>query len=497
MATYTGTSGNDNLAGTSAADLILGNMGNDNLVGNGGEDSIYGGMGNDFIRFGPITGGGAVEIDTSSDIIYGGLGKDTIQSNGTVAQPSSFGFNTIYGGTGDAVQDATDGSNLINLAAETNGADIIFAGGGGDSILLGGVLGSSVTGGAGNDTINANGERGAIINANAGADSVTGSAGGGDSIHGGQGNDTIQFGGTTGSLVAADLNNDSVRAAGAGDNTIYGGKGNDTIQLAGGTGNDLVFAGLDSDTIAVASQVTVSNGVASGAADSIYGGTDTTGTAADSSNFISASNVALGAGAGYTNAAGTAVAGVAVAANGLGNATGRDLLVGGGGNDTIVASSSGNTFLPTGAAAGAVQPTAVDTLTGGGGNDLFAFGPATGAQGYSNVNATTASSVDSVTDFVSGSDQFKFGTTAATIAVDNTGNAQTSVNNSGATTLAQAATAVLTGVGGATALAASTAAIFNYGGTNFLLANTGGTLATDYLINVGSVTNVTTRDING
>lgn len=47
MATYTGTSGNNTLAGGNQADQLYGLAGNDSLSGGGNSDALFGGDGND------------------------------------------------------------------------------------------------------------------------------------------------------------------------------------------------------------------------------------------------------------------------------------------------------------------------------------------------------------------------------------------------------------------------------------------------------------------
>ena len=51
MASITGTSGNDTIAGTTAAESIFGGDGNDTITGLAGNDSIYGGKGTDTAKF--------------------------------------------------------------------------------------------------------------------------------------------------------------------------------------------------------------------------------------------------------------------------------------------------------------------------------------------------------------------------------------------------------------------------------------------------------------
>ena len=118
------------------------------------------------------------------------------------------------------------------------------------------------------------------------------------------------------------------------------------------------------------------------------------------------------------------------------------------------------------------------------------------------TGATTASTVDSVTDFVSGVDQFRFGTINGTATIDNNPATQVAVNNAlngvNPNTLQTAANAAATIVGDGSVN--SQAAIFNFQGSDYLFVkNDAQTKFTtdDYLINVGTLTNVTAKDITG
>jgi len=105
---------------------------------------------------------------------------------------------------------------------------------------------ATLTGGAGNDAINASAVslKSVTLNGGAGDDTLTGGAIA-DLIDGGAGND---------SLVGNDGND--IINGGAGDNTIAGGNGNDTItggagidSITGGAGNDVIVGGGGADII--------------------------------------------------------------------------------------------------------------------------------------------------------------------------------------------------------------------------------------------------------
>ncbi|NLC70656.1 MAG: calcium-binding protein, partial [Desulfuromonadaceae bacterium] len=69
--TISGTSGNDELLGTTGNDLIFGGDGLDSLVGNDGDDLLFGGEGDD-----------TLDGSTGNDLLFGGAGNDLL-SGGT------------------------------------------------------------------------------------------------------------------------------------------------------------------------------------------------------------------------------------------------------------------------------------------------------------------------------------------------------------------------------------------------------------------------------
>lgn len=136
-----GTSGHDNLNGSSASELIKGLQGNDRINGNGGTDDLLGGDGNDV-----ITGA------SNDDYLDGGKGNDTLYGNG--------------------------------------GRDYLVGGEGNDS-LLGGSQSDTILGGKGNDTIYGNGGHD-FINSGSGRDRLWLGAGQAQVVlEGGSGYDVI------------------------------------------------------------------------------------------------------------------------------------------------------------------------------------------------------------------------------------------------------------------------------------------------------------------
>lgn len=181
----------DDLYGSTAANLLLGNGGDDRLDGGpGGVDSLYGGLGDD-----TLVGGVA-------DLLDGGLGSDTL----------------LFGGK----------AVVVNLATGVHG-------GGAKSATILGV--ERIEGSANGDRLTA----GSAAMAFDGRD-------GDDSLFGGSGNDSLAGAGGDDSL-AGGLGNDDLRG-GTGNDTVSGGVGLDKFHYALGDDADTVigFSAAD-DTI--------------------------------------------------------------------------------------------------------------------------------------------------------------------------------------------------------------------------------------------------------
>ncbi|BAY84332.1 hypothetical protein NIES267_38280 [Calothrix parasitica NIES-267] len=100
-----GTTKDDNLYGTNAAEIISGGRGDDNIAGNGGMDTLIGGRGDD-----DIYGG------FEADVIEGGRGDDFIFGNGgNDLIDSGLGFDTVFLGAGEAtvILDKGEGFDTI------------------------------------------------------------------------------------------------------------------------------------------------------------------------------------------------------------------------------------------------------------------------------------------------------------------------------------------------------------------------------------------------
>jgi len=346
----TGGNGNDILTGGDKADTIIGGLGNDTIIGGIGIDIIDGGAGNDIIS-----------VDDVSDFI--GL---------TSAE-------TVIGGAG-----AADVLNFSENAATTVAASDLMKISGIEKILLTGTSANSVT--LNNDVFAANGSNTLTLTDNATAGATTIAAGGlssansikytnlaasstTDLVTGGAGDDTY----TTfeDSLVAADV--------------FAGGLGKDTfnIKLDGGNLGDLTLGSTGIEVINVTTDASARTAAF---------------TLADT-NFVSV--------AGVINAA-TMTGGLTLDADAENDSSltittgvGDDSIIG---TDTVTAALPGDT-ISTGTGADTIEGSkGADIITGGAGADDFVLNA---------VADSSGTSVDTYTDFVSGTDEFNVTATFA------------------------------------------------------------------------------------
>ena len=140
---------------------------------------------------------------------------------------------------------AVTASNLRTIDASASTADVQFNAGG---LSLGGA--STLTGGAGNDSLNGAGSADSI-SGGAGNDTLAG-GGGNDTVNGGDGDDSIDVSASSTAIVVdGGAGNDSI-TGGSGNESINGGAGNDvyTISFTNLTSGDTVNGGDGTDSIA-------------------------------------------------------------------------------------------------------------------------------------------------------------------------------------------------------------------------------------------------------
>ena len=369
-------SGNVTLLGGDGADTLISGKGNDNLQGQGGDDVLTGGAGSDFLD----GGNGDVDLlietfDTNwllTNTALSGLGNDIL---------NSFEQASLTGGAGNNTLDAHDytGNATLNGAA---GSDICIGGSGNDSLDGGPGNNDRVTGGGGLDKLNGGAGVGdwLIESSNAaqitltkttlsGISSDTDTVAGFENamLIGGDGDNTINASDFTGSVSLIGGGGRDALTAGTGAATLDGGAGNDT--LTGGKANDLLVGGGDNDLILETGNGNLTAKVnPAGTVTQLVGG-NVFGT--DTYAGIEALQLIGGTAANVFDL--KLFAGPVTLDGGLGNDTltgtaVNDLLIGGDGNDSLV----GNAGL--------------DTLTGDSGNDVLK-----GGLGNDNLSGGTGS----------------------------------------------------------------------------------------------------------
>jgi Ca2+-binding RTX toxin-like protein len=264
--TLIGGDGNDTIIGGRGNDTLLGGTGDDTFVWNPGDgsDTVQGQDGTDTLIFNGANVNEKINITANHGRVKftRDVGNVTMDVNGV----ENIDFNARGGADNISVGDltgtgvtqvaldlaATPGSGVGDGAADsvtvngTNGSDNIQVAGTGSSVTVAGLpatvnlTGSEgandklvVEGGAGNDVITAAGLAagviGLTIDGGAGNDTITGSQGN-DRLIGGDGNDTV--------------------IGGRGNDTALLGNGNDTFVWNPGDGSDVVEGQAGTDTLA-------------------------------------------------------------------------------------------------------------------------------------------------------------------------------------------------------------------------------------------------------
>lgn len=139
-----GTSGNNNMTGTSSADVMIGLAGNDTIGSGSSDDKLFGGSGNDHLIGGSgddclngESGDDQLDGGSDDDILIGGSGNDRlIGGSDDDTLDGGTGNDTLEGGSGNDIMTGGDGNDLFN-------------GGSGNDILISGKGADMLTGGSG------------------------------------------------------------------------------------------------------------------------------------------------------------------------------------------------------------------------------------------------------------------------------------------------------------------------------------------------------------
>lgn len=427
---------NDSLYGGDDDDLLAGGFGDDTLYGESGTDTLYGGPENDYLDGGDNDD--TLLGNSNNDILFGGQGNDYLVG-GTLGSESNGGYDIAsYSGpytaytvsfmnrNGDVQVTGSEGTDRLQDIDQINFAD-------------GGVF-KIYTGGSGvDDVLTADPNYASLMDGNAGNDTLTGSNGndtlsggysydnGSDVLIGGGGYDiatylssfptysaaftssgNVQIASNEGTdlltsiehitfvdgfynVYTGDGSNNRLTAASGVWSLLYGGNGNDTLiggnyndTLTGGNGNDTILGGSGYDRATYfGSFPTYSATFTSNGNIQVVGseGTDLLSGIEHIAFADGFYNVYTGTGNNDTLTADPNVWSL------LYGGSGSDLMTGGNYNDTIEGGRG------------------TDLLVGGAGSDQFKFGSSSSTS-FGNTN------VDTITDFIVGTDKIALGRTS-------------------------------------------------------------------------------------
>ncbi|MEM6741073.1 MAG: M10 family metallopeptidase [Pseudomonadota bacterium] len=380
-------SGDDEITGNGAKNLLRGNDGSDTLLGADGDDTLRGDGGGDSVEGGDGADSGLG--GAGNDVLNGEAGNDTLMGgDGDDSLSGGLDDDELRSWTGNDLLDGGDGDDFLS---SWSGEDTLFGGAGLDT-LLGYNDADTLDGGSGNDLLDG-GKGDDIIEAASGYDSALGGDGA-DLIRGGLGLDTLKGGEGADSLYG-DGNADELRGW-TGDDLLDGGNGDDFLSswsgfdtLIGGDGFDTLLGYADDDTMEGG------NG-----RDSLEGGDGDDSMKGDAHH----DTLLGGDGAdtiegGDGNDRGKGGSGD----DSLDGGSGQDTLIGENGNDTLVG-GDGDDILRAGGGDDSLEGglgddllaawTGSDTLAGGEGNDTLTGG----AQDDTFIVAAAGTRVE-ITDF--------------------------------------------------------------------------------------------------
>lgn len=183
-----------------------------------------------------LSGGGGLDtVRAQNDADF--LLTDTAltRSSGGSFTLAAIGRAELTGGIGNNVIDASAFSGQAILVGGEG--DDVLRGGSGDDSLDGGLGTDQLFGNAGRDNLVAGGGAGDMLDGGDGDDTLIGSDDGGDILRGGPGRDRLSGNGGNDQLFGGA--GDDILDGGAGDDTLSGDGGSDL--LIGGAGNDVLY----------------------------------------------------------------------------------------------------------------------------------------------------------------------------------------------------------------------------------------------------------------
>jgi Ca2+-binding RTX toxin-like protein len=348
-----GLDGDDTLFGGADHDLLIGSYGNDNLIGETGDDTLRGGAGGDLMQGGAGIDTADYSVDSGGARVISGITVSLEAPNLNTGEAQSDSYIDIENLQLTDGNDVAYGNSKNNRISGGLGDDVLY-GNDGDDTLSDAAGSDAFFGGSGFDTVDYSAALGGItIDIFSQVGRNTGAAAG-DTY------DSIENVVLTRYADLAFLNNDSnIVYAGNANDSVFGFGGND--QIYGEDGHDVLYGGDGADLLAGG------NGFDYASYDDLTTGSAIVSLANQSFNGEGASGDALTGIEGLILSRGNDV--------GFGNA-GANWLYGGAGDDTLYGYEG------------------KDNLIGGAGADRFMFD-----------TRPVASNIDTVEDFVSGTDR--------------------------------------------------------------------------------------------
>ena len=379
-------SGNDNINTGAGNDVIEAGAGNDNVFAGANIDTLRGGDGDDTL----LGQGGSRDVligGAGDDILHGGGGLDYVRENGntnfTLTDTTLTGLgNDILINIERAGLTGGSGNNRIDASAFTgpttleggDGNDVLIGGSHNDKILDTGSGNDRLEGNAGSDILIAGRGRDTALGGD-GNDFVLGNGGSGDQLSGGAGADVVNGGGGTDILFETfDTNlklrdtrligEDIDKLIGIEQARLFGGPSANIFDMGRFSGRTVLY-GMGGDDFLIGGKT---NDVIFGGDgnDSILGraGNDTIfGEAGDDTLKGDGGNDSILGGPGN---------------DGITGRTDNDTLSGDEGNDTLVGESGDDVLSGGEGDDTAFGGTGTDTVTGGNGADMI--GGSTGGQ---------------------------------------------------------------------------------------------------------------------